>query len=193
MDVGKVDQTWGFYVAWITPLRYYERMTAQRWIDANPWALFVVSLIIAIPFAIAFAYPLLFLVSRASGWASLTRRFRADGPFPAQTWPMQSGRFRGWCGYNNCLTIGASPQGLYLATLLLVRFFHPPLLIPWKEIEVETGKCFFGQWDTAQLRIGTEERITLRIRGKLVNKIREAAGPAWPLYAIEQIENQTRT
>jgi hypothetical protein len=30
--------------------------------------------------------------------------------------------------YNNVLTMGASQQGLYLASMFLFRFMHPPLL-----------------------------------------------------------------
>ncbi len=71
-------------------------------------------------------------------------------------------------------------------------FLHPALLIPWREIEVETGKMFFGFYDTAQFRIGTEERITVKIYGKLVKRVRQAAGPGWPLYHTEQMEGQTR-
>ncbi len=74
----------------------------------------------------------------------LARRFRANEPFYGETWGWQSARFRGWCSYNNCLTVGANQEGLYLAVMLPFRLFLPPLLIPWQEIEVETGKMFFG-------------------------------------------------
>jgi len=76
--------------------------------------------------------------------------------------------------------------------MLPFRLFHPALLIPWREIEVETGKMFFGYYDTAQFRIGTEERVTVKIYGKLVDRVRLAAGSGWPLYQIEQMEAQTR-
>jgi hypothetical protein len=39
-------------------------------------------------------------------------------------------------GYGNCLTVGASPDGFYLAISPLFRFRHPPLLIPWTEVEI---------------------------------------------------------
>jgi hypothetical protein len=61
-------------------------------------------------------------------------------------------------------------------------------MIPWREIEVETGKALFGFRDTARFRIGTEERVSARIGGKLVERVRQAAGPGWPLYYIEQAE-----
>jgi hypothetical protein len=73
-----------------------------------------------------------------------------------------------------------------LAAQMILRFGHPSLLIPWHEIEVETGKCFFGFYDVAKMRVGLEERLTLRVYGAMVNRLRQAAGPGWPLYAIEQ-------
>ncbi len=136
---------------------------------------------------------ILLLLSRISGWHLLARRFRAEGPFCGETWSWQSARFRGWFGYNNCLTVGVSPEGLYLAMMPFFRLFnHPALLIPWAEIEVESGKMFFGLYDTVQFRIGTEERVTVKIYGKLVDRVRQAAGSGWPLYQIEQMEGQTR-
>jgi hypothetical protein len=43
--------------------------------------------------------------------------------------------------YNNVLTIGACQQGLYLASMFLFRFMHPPLLVPWSEIKCEAAKA----------------------------------------------------
>lgn len=132
------------------------------------------------------------LIAWLSGWSLLARRFRATEPWNGESWRWQSARFRGWCGYNNCLRVGADPQSLSLAVIMPFGLFHPALLIPWREIEVETGKAFFGMYDSAQFRIGTDERVTVRIYGKLVDRLRQVAGPGWPLYQIEKIESQTK-
>jgi hypothetical protein len=42
--------------------------------------------------------------------------------------------------YNRVLTLGASQEGLYLASMFLFRFMHPPLLVPWSEIKVRRRK-----------------------------------------------------
>lgn len=134
---------------------------------------------------------LLWVISRFSGWARLGQRFGTTEEFRGEAWNWQSARFRGWCSYNNCLKVGASPEGLSFAVMRVMfplRCFHPSLLIPWREIEVETGKAFFGFYDMARFRIGTEEQITVAIYGKLVTRVREAAGVGWPLYNIEQME-----
>lgn len=159
-------------------------MNLQTWMNAYP-----LSLLLLIPLYVAL---LMWIIGRLSGWNLLARRFRANEPFYGETWGWQSARFRGWCSYNNCLSVGASQEGLYLAVMLPFRIFQPSLLIPWQEIEVETGKMFFGLWDTVQFRIGTEERVTVKIYGKLAGRVRQAAGPGWPLYRIEQMEAQAR-
>jgi hypothetical protein len=123
---------------------------------------------------------LMWVLSHLSGWALLARRFRANGNFSGESWGWQSGRFRGWCGYNHCLSVGADPTSLHLVVQKPFGFFHPPLLIPWVEIEVTTGKAFLGFYDTALMRLGSEERVSFRIYGALVDRLRQAAGPAWP-------------
>jgi hypothetical protein len=138
---------------------------------------------------------LLWIISRISGWGLLARRFRTTEEFCGERWGWQSARFRWLGGYNNCLTIGANPQGLYLSVMPIMfplRLFHPDLLIPWQEIEVETGKMFFGLYDSAQLRIGREEQVTMKIYGKLVKRVRQAAGSGWPLYEMEQMEERVK-
>jgi hypothetical protein len=155
-------------------------MDAQHWIEANPSAPFFL-----FPISLCATF---FVLSKIGGWAALTQRFRATEPFYGESWGWQSAKFRGWCNYNNCLTVGVSQEALYLSVMIPFRLFHPPLLIPWREIEVETGKALFGFYDTAQFRIGTEERVRVRIYGKLVNRVREAAGQGWPLYDLQQME-----
>jgi hypothetical protein len=74
--------------------------------------------------------------------------------------------------------------------MLPFRFFHPPLLIPWREIEVETGKALFGFYDTAMMRLGSGEQVSFRIYGRLVKRVREAAGPGWS--HLEQMDGQRK-
>ena len=108
----------------------------QRFIDQHP------SLFAAI-FPVYFI-TLWFLVgttnSFVGGWFSLSRTYRTVVPFNGAKWNMQSGRMRWLANYNNVLTLGASQEGLYLACMFLFRFMHPPLLIPWSEINVQREK-----------------------------------------------------
>ena len=155
-------------------------MNLQQWVTAHFAAIFPL-------YFVGLWCAISFVLSRISGWGLLSQRFRASEAFYGEKWGWQSARLR-WCSYNNCLTVGANEAGLYLAVQLPFRLFHPALLIPWREIEVETGKMFFGLYDTAQFRIGMDERVTVKIYGKLVGRVRQAAGSGWPLYRIEWME-----
>jgi hypothetical protein len=92
---------------------------------------------------------------------------------------MQSGQMRWLANYNNVLTFGVSPQGLYLASMFLFRFMHPPLLVPWSEIKVRRKKGWV--FETVIFTMGHELAIPLRIREKLAAKLRESAGNHWPI------------
>ena len=47
---------------------------------------------------------------------------------------------RWWTNYNNVLTLAVSRQGLYLGSMFLFRFMHPPMLVPWSEVKVQWSK-----------------------------------------------------
>ncbi len=81
--------------------------------------------------------------------------------------------------YNNVLTIGVSPEGLYLASMFLFRFMHPPLLVPWSEIKVRRYQGWVFEY--VIFTMGHELAIPLRIRGNLATKLQESAGSWWPV------------
>jgi hypothetical protein len=120
------------------------------------------------------------IISRVSGWFVLARRFRLAGGFDGVSFGFQSGQMRWLANYGNCLTLGANQDGLYLATMFLFRFMHPPLLVPWSEIKVVRKKRWiFGEYVTFQM--GRELAIPLRITGGPADRLREAAGIHWPI------------
>ena len=150
-------------------------MNLQRLIDQHP------SMFAAI-------FPIYFLslwllvgatISFVGGWFSLAKVYRTRVAFNGAKWKMQSGQMRWLANYNNVLTLGVSQQGLYLASMLLYRFMHPPLLVPWSEIKVRRSKGWFFEYVTLTMR--HELAIPLRIRGKLAAKLRESAENYWPV------------
>jgi hypothetical protein len=118
-------------------------------------------------------------ISFVGGWFSLAQVYRTLAPFNGAKWGMQSGRMRWLANYNNVLTLGVSPQGLYLASMFLFRFMHPPLLVPWSEIKVRSSRGWVFEYVT--FTMGHELAIPLRIRGNLAAKLRESAGSGWPV------------
>jgi hypothetical protein len=150
-------------------------MNLQHWIDQHR------SVFAAI-------FPIYFLclwflvaatISVIGGWFSLAKAYRTREPFDGAKWRMQSGQMRWLANYNNVLTIGVSPEGLYLAPMFLFRFMHPPLLVAWSEIKVRRKKGWVFEY--VIFTMGHELAVPLRIRAKLAAKLREAAGNWWPV------------
>jgi hypothetical protein len=117
--------------------------------------------------------------SYVGGWFSLARVYRTRMAFNGARWKMQSGQMRWLANYNNMLTFGVSRQVLYLASMFLFRFMHPPLLIPWSEIKVRRSKGWCFEYVTFTL--GHELAIPLRVRGRLAAKLSESADKCWPI------------
>jgi len=144
------------------------------------------------PAAIAFVFPVFFvalwcmitfLISQVSGWAALARRFRLTSPFTGQTWAWKRARMRWGTNYNNCLTIGSDPMGLYLSMMFPFRLAHPPLLLPWQEVSVRRRRSILF-FKYVELSLGREEQIPLLIRENLAEQIRQAAGSSWPVEGV---------
>ena len=85
-------------------------------------------------------------------------------------------------GYGNCLTVGASPDGFYLAISPLFRFRHPPLLIPWTEVEITRRKLLFFRY--VRFGLGREVKIPLYLRERLAERIKHTARSSWPVEAL---------
>ena len=121
-------------------------------------------------------------IGYTGGWTTLVKRFRLQEPFTGQQWTRQSGQMRWIAGYGNCLTVGASPEGLYLATHPLFSFRHPPLLVPWSEVAVTRQRILFLKF--LRFSLGRELDIPLYVRAKLAEKLRSAAGDHWPIEPL---------
>src|SRR5450759_2157849 len=88
------------------------------------------------PSVFAAIFPIYFLclwllvgatISVIGGWFSLAKVYRTRVAFNGAKWRMQGGQMRWLANYNNVLTLGVSQRGLYLASMFLLRFMHPPL------------------------------------------------------------------
>jgi hypothetical protein len=81
-----------------------------------------------------------YVIAHIGGWFRLARFYRFSGAFLGERWRFQSAQMRWKVGYNNCLTVGASPEGLYLSVMFILRFGHPPLFVPWSDISVNVAE-----------------------------------------------------
>ena len=122
------------------------------------------------------------VISFIGGWTTLAKRFRLKTAFTGTRWSGQSGQMLWIAGYGNCLTVGCSHEGLYLATMPLFSFRHPPLLIPWAEIAIKRQRILFFQF--VRFSLGRELDIPLYLRARLADKVRNAAGDHWPIEPV---------
>jgi len=116
-----------------------------------------------------------FLISRLSGWSTLSNRFSSALPFSGQTWNWQSARMRLGTNYGSSLIVGADPSGIFLATIFLFRIGHAPLLLPWHEVSIRRDWQVLN-FRYLELTLGREEQIPFRVNGRLADRLRTAAG-----------------
>jgi hypothetical protein len=103
---------------------------------------------------------ILWIISLSGGWRKLADRYTMPGDFQGQILRFQSARLN-WSNYSNILRIGLSEHGLYLSPMALFRPFHPPLFIPWEEIEAEPFQR--AMWRGYQLRFRTVPGVTMEL------------------------------
>jgi hypothetical protein len=148
----------------------------QAWIDKFP-------VVFAVVDGLLTYIVVCFVITLWSGWALLALRFRLHSKYTGPRWRGQSGQWRWLCNYNNCMIVGADPQGLYLANILPFALFHPRLFIPWSEITYTTKALWF--MDGVRYRLGRDLRIPLWLRKKTSERIKGAAGASYPVETLE--------
>lgn len=135
--------------------------------------------IISFPFFIFLWVLVGYIVSRMSGWHRLAQRFQTDAKFPGTLSRWFYATMERGVSYNNALRIGADSNGLYLASQILFRVWHPSLFVPWVEVRVEPSR-----WRDFYLRVtlvlGEKDQVPFRISRRMARKLRSAAGSAWP-------------
>lgn len=108
------------------------------------------------------------LLSLLGGWHSLAQTYPVPGDFEltsADRFRFKSIQLREHSllpvNYSNCVTLGVTARGLYLAPMFMFRFMHAPVLIPWREItDWDEGGSFWFKWLEVETRSG-EARIRL--------------------------------
>jgi hypothetical protein len=109
------------------------------------------------------------VLAHFAGWRALAREYPASSPFRGRRFHFCSAQFAAWVGYNGSFTPGADRTGLFVAVWPIFRICHPPLLVPWSEIQVSVEK---SRWFTVVLitfaRVPSARvRITLRLAKRL--------------------------
>ena len=135
------------------------------------------------------AFPLVFaafwscvctVLGLASGWQRLAGRFRAHGPAPR---PLAPARFvlgtLGLVAYRGVLSLDGSTDGLGVSVMILFRPGHPPLRVPWGQVEALPPEKTRLQGIIQPLRLGGPGGAVLRVpraAWEAVSRARPAAG-----------------
>ena len=112
-------------------------------------------------------------IALTGGWNVLAEHYLDKSDFQGERFRFRSGQI-GKASYGSCLTLGASPRGLYLATLVMFRFGHPPLFIPWEDISITSKKQWFVS--LVQLEFSKAPGTTLDISKGIAHNIARASG-----------------
>lgn len=135
-------------------------------------------------FFVLFWFGLIVVFSFWGGWRQLAQYYRYAGQAINKKKHMQSVSMRAGMGYRNCLTIGASFEGLYMAILFPFRAGHPPLFIPWHDIKIKR-KSYFG-FPMLELTFVQVPSVILRIPQELGSFLEGAAGRPLPVSATAE-------
>jgi hypothetical protein len=88
---------------------------------------------------------------------------KSAGPFPYTVYT------RYWSHYSFIIRMTAAEDALYLSVLLILRIGHPPLRIPWNEIQL--SKTTYFMQPLILLTLGEQERIPMRISERMARKL----------------------
>lgn len=129
-------------------------------------------------------WPLVFLplvwtaamaVASAGGWGAVARAYPARGRRPERVWRFRSLEIRaGWLpsNYGGVVTVGADPAGLYFAVFWPFRPFHPPICVPWANLQTEARKSWLGSHVAWQF--DGVDRVTFRVSRQLAEAVADA-------------------
>jgi hypothetical protein len=112
-----------------------------------------------------------YLLAFIGGWWSLSRQYRTERRLPNGSF-VGSGSLRYIASYNNVLRLGSDGEGMYMT--FWPRLAHPPLFVPWDQIEVGSPRRMIFKIQT--LTIGKELRVPFTMRPKDVQRLLRMAG-----------------
>ena len=105
------------------------------------------------------------VLARVGGWTILAERYPASAPMPSPKTRFGYGVFAGWVGYNGALVVASDQGGLYLRVWPLLSWAHPPVFIPWTEVErIEHSRRLAIRLHEIHVRRAPEVRFALRDR-----------------------------
>jgi len=107
---------------------------------------------------------MLAMLAGKSGWKTLARQYKADGPIDGELWPRTTISV-GRLFFRDRAIVRGNNEGVYLSLMPYLRPFHPPLFIPWKDMERRGGHT-----DQVVFGVGSPPIGEVRIPMEVVEK-----------------------
>jgi len=116
----------------------------------DPGLLFAL-IVIGFPIAFMGLWSLILLIlSSLGGWRELALWYKSAGlpPEAERKSGISLAMGRGWLkvSYRSGVQLGVTPEGIGLKPILVLGLFHPPLFLPFREMEIRFEKKFIGRY-----------------------------------------------
>ena len=124
----------------------------------------------AIPaFFVALWLAIFAVIAWWGGWGKLAEAYPSLGDVSGERFRMRSAQFRAGCNYNNCITLVASPAGLRLSMPAPFRFRHPPIFLPWSELQAREERVLWTA--VVELTARRCPEIPIKVRRRLATQL----------------------
>jgi hypothetical protein len=138
--------------------------------SSNSETFFIIFIISLCSLLFAFIWLImLFLVSYFGGWNKLYQKYKFPDRIknPIKTKSFQSIQL-GMSNYNGIMKLSYYPEGIGLEVMILFRFRHPKLFIPWKDIRLKEKSKSIFVWN--KLEIGNPTLAIISVNDKLLEE-----------------------
>ena len=116
-----------------------------------------------------------FITSRIWGWHAMSKHYTGDLSYVNESLRFRSARF-GWGSYSGVLTFSVNDEELGISVLFLYRVGHPPLKIPFEEINAYEKTVILPEVHMTFAQ--TPERV-IKIPRRVADAIEAASGGNW--------------
>jgi len=113
------------------------------------------------------------MIARISGWRALAESYPVSSDFSGKWLRFQSASLRWSSNYTGIVHFGADAKGLTLSVLFMFKPGHPPIFIPWTDIQVQSQG---GIFPNLRLRFSRKPDVPLVISKTLGERLSQMSG-----------------
>jgi hypothetical protein len=137
--------------------------------DAANQLWLTIAIIVGFPFVFGlFWCGIVSMLSFGGGWHRVAKRFPRQRQPQGKRYGSGSGAFGG-VNYNGCLIVHASAEGLDIHVWPMFRIAHPPIFLPWTEINNPKPIGFFLSY--IRFKAGSPSAGTITLQAKVFEQM----------------------